>query len=583
MNILILMYLCAIRIGRGLFVNTTTSVIRNIYLFCRLAKAGLSLVVFFSPLAQAVLPNAGQAIRDLEDTRLSLPPPVKLQSPAPPKDRTSASEDHTTRVWVAGFRISGNQAISSEQLLSLLNDLAGRQLSLAQLQEAGLRVTTYYRQRGFVLAHAYLPKQEISGGQVRIEVTEGRYGEIRMYNASHVLSDILQGPISGLKSGEIVSGGQLERSLLLLSDIPGATVKSTLMPGSRYGTTDLQIDATPSPWLSGSLQADNYGDTYTGEYRGAGSLSVNSPLRLGDRLDLRLLSSDQHQRYYRAAYQLPLGPWSTRTGVAHSQMSYRLGKDFSDLQAHGDASINSAFIAQPLLRSRTANINAQLQFEDKRLRDDIDAFSSRSRKHVALWTAEISANAQDRLFGGGQSAMSLAYGIGSLNIEDPYARQWDRLTADTAGQFSKVTFSVLRLQNLSDHFQMYAQLNGQWTPGNLDSSEKFSIGGPYGVRAFSPGSGNGDLGWQSSLELRYAIRPGWQLSTFIDQGQAQRNKQPWTTEKNTVHMAAAGGALAWGGLSHQVSLTAAWPLARSGADSNMEKSPRIWIQAARYF
>lgn len=112
-------------------------------------------------------------------------------------------------------------------------------------------------------------------------------------------------------------------------------------------------------------------------------------------------------------------------------------------------------------------------------------------------------------------------------------------------------------------------------PGNLDSSEKFSVGGPYGVRAYAPGSGNGDLGWQASMELRYALRPGWQLSTFVDQGQARLNRQPWTTEKNRVHMSAAGSSLTWGGTNHQIGLTAAWPLAGSGLGSDTDKSPEF--------
>lgn len=543
----------------------------------------LNLVILFSPLIQAALPNAGQVIRDVETTRPSLPPPVALPSADPEKSQAALSEDVSPRLWVAGFRFEGNQAISSERLASLLNRLSGRESSLAQLQEAAQQVAAYYRQQGYVLAHAYLPKQEIVDGYVSIAVVEGRYGQIRLTNNSHVRSAVLQQPLSGLQSGAIVRGDTLERSLLLLSDIPGSLVKNTLSLGTQPGTTDLTVDAASAPWLSGSLQADNYGDTYIGEYRGSGALSINSPLRLGDQLDLRLLSSDKHQRYYRAGYQLPVGPWSTRMGIARSQMSYRLGKDFSMLQMHGRADTNSGFISQPLLRSRTLNMTAQLQFEDKSLQDDTDLFERHGKKHVSLWTAEIKGSAQDPLFGGGQSAVSLAYSVGKLRIDDLYTRQWDRFTADTAGQFSKVTFNALRLQNLSERFQLYAQLNGQWAPGNLDSSEKFNIGGPYGVRAFAPGSGNGDLGWQSSLELRYALSPGWQLNSFIDQGQARMNQRPWTAEKNTVHMAAAGGALAWGGASHQISLTLAWPLSRSGADPKTENSPRIWIQAARYF
>ncbi|CAI0895869.1 Heme/hemopexin transporter protein huxB precursor [Serratia proteamaculans] len=560
--------------------NVITFLNRHCHL---LASHGAILFFLFSPQSLAALPNAGQAIRDLENTRPNLPAPVKIETPSPTAPPISAESDNSPRLQITGFVITGNQSIPSAKILSLLSDLNGRSLTLTQLKEAAQRVTAYYRQQGYVLTTAYLPKQEIVNGQVRIDVLEGRYGQIHLNNGSHVRDSVLRQPLSAIQNGMPVTGDRLERSLLLLNDTPGVKISSTLRPGELPGTTDWQIDAAPGPWVNGSLQADNYGDTYTGEYRGGGALSVNSPLRLGDKLDLRLLNSDKHQRYYRVAYQLPVGPWSTRPGVAHSYMNYRLGKDFSELQAHGNAAINSIFVSQSLLRSRTLNVNAQLQFDDKTLRDDIDLFESRSRKRIALWTAEINLNTQDLWYGGGQNAATLAYGIGRLRIDDPYARQWDRRTASTEGQFSKLTLSALRLQNLNDAFQLYGQLNAQWAPGNLDSSEKFNVGGPYGVRADAPGSGNGDLGWQASLELRYALGPGWQLSAFTDQGQARLNRQPWTKEKNTVHMSAAGSALAWGGTNHQVSLTAAWPLAHSGPGSSTEKSPRIWLQAARYF
>lgn len=531
----------------------------------------------------AVLPNAGQAMRDLEEVRLSVPPPVEMKPPSPQIRAISPVKDNSPSLLVSEFTLTGNKSIPSVQILPLLADFKGKKLTVAQLKAAVQQVTLYYREQGYVLANAYLPKQEIVNGQVRIDIVEGYYGNITVDNDSQIRDGVLRWQLSNVRSGMPITDAQLERNLLLLNDIPGVLINSTLSAGSRPGTTDWRIKATPGARVDGVLQADNFGDAYTGEYRGGATLGINNPLWLGDRLDLRLLSSDKHQRYYRMAYQLPVSPWATRAGVAHSYMNYRLGKDFSELKAHGDATLTSAFLIQPLLRSRTLNVNAQLQFDDKKLRDDIDLFDSRSRKHISLWTAGVDVNAQDRLLGGGQSVASLSYGIGNLHIEDPSARRWDGRTAKTEGQFSKLSLSALRLQNLGGAFQLYTQLNAQWAPGNLDSSEKFSVGGPYGVRAYAPGSGNGDLGWQASMELRYALRPGWQLSTFVDQGQARLNRQPWTTEKNRVHMSAAGSSLTWGGTNHQIGLTAAWPLAGSGLGSDTDKSPRIWLQAARYF
>ncbi|MGT2494598.1 hypothetical protein ACU4GD_39615 [Cupriavidus basilensis] len=74
-------------------------------------------------------------------------------------------------------------------------------------------------------------------------------------------------------------------------------------------------------------------------------------------------------------------------------MGYHLDKDFAVLEAHGRASIRSVFVSQPLLRGRAFNLNAQLQYDDKRLRDEMDLFeTSVARKRVGLWTAGVNGN-----------------------------------------------------------------------------------------------------------------------------------------------------------------------------------------------
>lgn len=156
----------------------------------------------------------------------------------------------------------------------------------------------------------------------------------------------------------------------------------------------------------------------------------------------------------------------------------------SRLDAHGRAITDSLFVSQPLLRSRSLSLSTQLQYENKRLRDDQERTGRHSRKEIRLWTASISGNAQDRLFGGGQSGFSLAYAHGQLAIDSGEERLLDRYTIGTAGSFDKIMLNAVRLQHLGDRLQLFAQLNAQWSGGNLDSAEQFDMGGPYGVRAF---------------------------------------------------------------------------------------------------
>ncbi|WP_304589969.1 ShlB/FhaC/HecB family hemolysin secretion/activation protein [Burkholderia anthina] len=527
------------------------------------------------------MPSAGQSIRDIEAVRPSLPaaarPDIDI---APAEPEPAATDGAGPRVTVRAFVIDGATVVPAARLDNLLVDLAGRELSFGELQQATARITAYYREKGYVLARAYLPRQDIEDGVVHIAIVEGRYGNIELRNRTRVIDRALRQPLAALQPGTVADGATLERSLTLLDEMPGVTAKGMLRAGTEPGTTDLVVDAEPAPFASGSLEFDNFGDSLSGRYRATGSVDINSPLRLGDRFSLRGLTSNTHQRYYRTAYQLPIGPASTRVGVAYSDMNYRLGGSLKDLGYRGSADVRSAFVTQPLLRSRRARIDAQFVYENKHGRDDYRALDLISDKSVDLWSIGLSGNSQDGVGGGGRTGFSATLGIGRL-------RGNDALGADdivhSIGRFTKLNISALRLQAIGARLQLYTQFNAQLASRNLDASEKFSLGGPYGVRAYALGAGNGDQGWQASAELRYLVAPGWQLSTFVDTGRVQLNKQPWSHERNTVQLSSVGIGASWFGIRRQVSMTAALPLGHADAVASATRSPSVWLQAAQYF
>jgi hemolysin activation/secretion protein len=527
------------------------------------------------------VPSAGQSIRDIEAVRPSLPaathPDIDV---APTEPQSAPSEDAGPRVAVRAFVVEGNTAVPTGELDALLAELTGRDLSFAELQQATSRITQYYRDHGYVLARAYLPRQDIDEGIVRIAVVEGRYGKIDVQNHSRVLEGVLRQQIGALQPGMVAHGGSLERTLMLLDEMPGVTAKGTLRPGAEPGTTDLVIDAERGPFATGSVELDNYGDALTGRYRATGSVDVNAPLRVGDRFSLRGLTSDAHQRYYRAAYQLPVGPASTRVGVAYSDMNYRIGGRLKDLGYHGSADVRSVFVTQPLVRSRRATLNAQVTYENKHLRDTYGIFDITNDKAVDLLTVGLSGNSDDTFGGGGRNGFSIAVGTGRLRGND--ALDMNDLT-HAQGRFTKLNVSALRLQALGSRLQLYTQFNAQLASRNLDSSEKFNLGGPYGVRAYALGAGNGDQGWQASAELRYLATPGWQVSTFVDTGRVQLSKQPGSRERNTVQLSAFGVGAIWFGSGRQVTVAAALPLGRADPVASATRSPSIWLQAAQYF
>ncbi|MDR1889552.1 MAG: ShlB/FhaC/HecB family hemolysin secretion/activation protein [Zoogloeaceae bacterium] len=552
---------------------------------CRRLQYSLlsSVLCLLPPAASAqIAPDAGQSLRELQQAPLSLPPErtLDLQLPEEAAPEEAASGGQT--VQVGRFKISGNSVIATDELLAQLSDFNGQTLSLGELQNAAARLTRLYRDRGYLLARAYVPAQTIEQGTVEIIVLEGRYDAIEVRNNAG-LREAALAPLRRLEQGAVAQADALERALLLMNERAGVETHATLRPGNEVGTTRLAVGLDAAPRFFGRLEYDNSGNRFTGADRLTASLGVNSPLGLGDRADLRVLGTREDQLYYQFAYELPLGPWGTSLGAGYSYMEYELGKDFEDLEAHGTTHTRSVFVNQPLIVSRKFWLNTRLQYERRRLTDEMDLFGTREKKRAQVTALSLEGNARDSFLGGGVTSFAVSWRHGKLAL-GAEERAIDALTARTHGSFNVIAPTLVRLQRLNDRFSLFLRLRGQWADGNLDGSEKMGLGGMYGVRAYPQGEAQGDDGWVGNLELRYALTPQWQLSTFVDHGRIQFNHKAWDDGKNHRSLSAAGIGAAWASEHWRLDASAAWKLGNERPQSDTRhQTPRIWVQAAYLF
>lgn len=538
------------------------------------------------PVAAQAPPDTGRLMQDQQrmrltesERRVALPLLDETASPA-------VQVPQGLRVRVTAFRFSRNTALDHATLAALLADLIGKELNVADLNAAAARITANYRQRGYFIASAYLPAQDIQGGVVEVTILEGNLGKLTVENRSAVADHVVRAFLPDLQQGRPLRQDTLERSLLLLNGLPGVEVQSTVTPGASLGVTDLDIRVDSQSRIGGNVSLDDYGNRFSGAWRVGTHLNVNSPLGLGDALSLRATASDARFRYARLAYQLPVGSGGLQLGGAWSTMRYRLGLDFAALQAHGIADIGSVYALYPLQRSRLANVNLQLNLERKRLDDRTDSTESMSDKTVGLLTLGVSGDQVDSTAGGGFTAWSLAYAGGTLHL-DPTTLALDASGHRTQGRYDKLSIQLSRQQRFGGAAQAWGwsgQLSGQIASNNLDSSEKFSLGGAQGVRAFPQGEAACDDAWLASLELNYALSTAWQLAGFVDRAAGRLNHEPIVADTwQRQRLAGAGVAASYrgrGGLS--VAATLAWR--SSGAPvSDHDRSPRFWMQAQKYF
>lgn len=533
------------------------------------------------------LPGAGSQLRQLPTPPApqQAQPQIRIEDSAAP---APAAADAPT-VLVNRLQVTGASAFPAAELVAITEFTPGSQLTLTQLQAMAARITQHYRSNGYFVARAYLPAQDVTSNTVAIAVSEGVLGQVTLRNQSNLADDVAQSRLAGLQSGDPITIDPIEKRLLLLSDIPGVVVQSTMVPGQAPGSSDLVVDIAAGRRITGSVDADNAGNPYTGEYRVGATVNLNNPLGRGDVASLRVLTSGSGLIYGRGAYQMPFG--RATAGVAYSRLEYELGEQFAGLDANGTAEIASIFGSIPLIRTRDTNLYAGLAYEHRTFEDRIDLISSVTDKQARVVIASLYGNHYDGFGGGGANAFYLGLSSGDLDIQTAAAHAADAATARTHGSYAKLAFNASRLQRVTDLVSVYGAIGGQVASANLDASEKMVLGGMDGVRAYPQGEGFGDEGFLATVEARLLLAglsgrvPGQvHLLGFVDGGRITVDKEPWFAGNNARTLGSTGVGLTWDEPGNfAVRTYYAVKLGSEEAISAPDKSGRFWIQAIKYF
>lgn len=509
-------------------------------------------------------------------------------------------EDTVPRIDVKSFRVTGATLAGKEEIDGLLQPLAGKALTMQEIEQAAETVASHLRAKGYPLVQAYLPPQKIDGGEVEIAVQEGvmdgsigRSGVKVVGGGERVKREIVEELLaSGVKPGEPLRIVDLERAVLLANDTPGIkSVKTTLLPGSAPGTTHVEAKVEEAAVIAGTVWADNYGSRYTGIGRTNAQVNVNSPIGYGEQLSVNA-SKATGMSSGKVALQAPIGISGVKVGASMSEMKLKIGEEVAPLNLSSDTSVASVFANYALERSSSRNIWLSANYDSKHVENKLSGLRANDRQ-IGLLTLGASGDLIDPL--GGQVGWGASYGFGSLDLSGNASyRSLDAVSAKTEGSFGKFNWNAQRMARVDDSWSWMVSASGLRGSKNLDSAEKFQLGGPTGVRAYPVGEGLGDAGWLGSAELRYSFgqteygEP--QVFAFYDTGSITQYRNLWALalpvgNPNTYSLSGwgLGASLA---VTERGSLRMMWAKksgtnpnpTSTGTDSDgTSKSGRIWI------
>ncbi len=126
-----------------------------------------------------------------------------------------------------------------------------------------------------------------------------------------------------------------------------------------------------------------------------------------------------------------------------------------------------------------------------------------SRSHVRLARLSVDGAWADTHGGLTSGGVSLSRGV--LGLDSPDARAADLAGLRARGDFWVGQLRVQRDQPLPRQWQLRLTFNGQMASHALDGSEKFYLGGPYGVMSAPVNDGGGEAGALLDARLMHAL------------------------------------------------------------------------------
>jgi hemolysin activation/secretion protein len=375
-----------------------------------------------------------------------------------------------------------------QKLVWLIRAQQGKRgVTLGQIEGVANSITQFYRERGFILAKAYIPKQEVRDGIVNLTVLLGLLGEVEvqgndLYDDDEIVSvfgDYLDKP---------VTSESIEENLFIINGFPGVSVDGYFEPGTQVGDTKLNVNVREEERFSFFARVDNHGSEDSGLYRFLLSGQVNNLLGFADNLNVMLMQTvlPEDTTFWQVNYESNLFNPRFRIALDYSQNQFLV--DQSSIASNIDLSgivdvygVQGTYISQ---RSRKRNSSYMLRYEnitsDLQIGDlpDIGNYLDERLSRIALYYKfDVLDDANKMLH---EVSLGYNYGFYDYGFSSGQKEKFHVLLADyTLLSFFKVPLTE---SNSRAVFRVYSQYTGT----NLSSLSRFSLTGPTKVRGFTP-------------------------------------------------------------------------------------------------
>jgi len=368
-------------------------------------------------------------------------------------------------------------------------------------------VENYLKSRGFPMAAALVPPQNIAAGALRIVISLGRVRNVN-FEGNRWFSESLLREKMRLERGGILQVSELERSLAWTNNNPFRRMKLHVEPVQGTGEADLFFKVQESFPLRFSAGYENTGNEILGWDRYSAGLTYGNLWGKDHLISYQEVSSHSLKllRAQALEYRAPL-PWRHILSVSGSLV--RVNPTFLEglfAQVGRNTSVDARY-AIPFTKG-TWEGEVTTSLSAKRMNNNLEfggAPALTSAIEIFTGSAGLAAIRSDKL-GRWILSATLTASPGSITARNN-AEAFSESRPGAKPRYLVGQFWAQRQTVLAGTVIHVAKLSTQFASARLVPSEQFSVGGAGTVRGYEERILSGDAGAWFSQELQKPLPP----------------------------------------------------------------------------
>lgn len=403
------------------------------------------------------------------------------------------------------YTVKGNTLLEYRLFQEALRPYTGTECTAKDVEKARKRLENLYHNEGYPTVLVNIPPQNVENGIVFLEVIESTIGEVRVTGNRYYTREKVLAGLTSFRCGEVLYIPKVQQELNRINRTPDLKVTPLLMPGSRLGTTDVELKVEDHFPLHGSLEYNNRHTHDTTDTRLNAIIRYDNLWQKEHSLTLQYQTSPEDTdevQVYAVSYILP-SLWNEEHIIAiyavDSDSETAFGEGFEVI---GTGSIFGLqyVISLPYYKLYSHSVSIGLEYKD--FDDSMGYQGGENALETPLTYMPISV--------GYRASLSDSWGKTSLNTGIRMALrgivtdrdEFEAKRYKAKGNYAVLTMGIERDQMLPFDCGLSVKLDGQISDQPLVSNEQYAAGGMASVRGYMENEEVGDDAVHAVMELR---------------------------------------------------------------------------------